>query len=251
VKAPNRLLLVGAFLPLVAVIWAEGPPLSLAAARSDSQAPAADRRAAGKLVEGVASYKYVCFLPKDYDSQPRFWPIIVFLHGATEQENLETVRRTGPVKFALDQESFPCIVVAPVTGKGWDVKLFDKFLSNIQRQFRVDRNRIYLTGVSMGGHATWGIACAYPHRFAAIAPVCGAGNPQLAAKLLRDLPVWVIHGEQDSVVPVELARRMIRALEQVGGSVKSTIYPDRGHDAFIPAYDDPELYRWFLQHKKR
>jgi predicted peptidase len=103
----------------------------------------------------------------------------------------------------------------------------------------------------MGGHATWRLAMVYPSRFAAIAPVSGAGNPQHGAELLRRLPIRIIHGENDTVVPVELARRMVRALEQVGGNVKSTIYPDRGHDAFIPAYDDPELYQWLLKHRKR
>lgn len=218
--------------------------------RSRSQSRATGHQAGGRLVEGKAAHKYLCYLPAGYDTQAKFWPTIVFLHGACNDEDLEKLKRFGPVKFALEQKDFPFIVVAPATAKGWDVRLFDDFLKRIQRQSRVDRNRIYLTGVSMGGHATWRLAMVYPNRFAAIAPVSGAGNPRQAAELLRRLPVWVIHGENDTVVPVELARRMIRALEQVGGNVKSTIYPDRGHDAFIPAYDDPELYKWFLKHSK-
>ena len=208
-------------------------------------------RSGGKLVEGKAAYKYVAYLPAGYDSQPNFWPTIIFLHGACNDEDLEKLKKFGPIKFALSQKDFPFIAVAPATAEGWDVRLFDDFLKRIQRQFRIDRNRIYLTGMSMGGHATWRLAMVYPNRFAAIAPVSGAGSPQAAAKLLRRLPIWVIHGETDMVVPVELARRMIRALEQVRGNVKSTIYPNRGHDAFIPAYDDPQLYQWFLSQTRR
>jgi len=217
---------------------------------SRSQSRATGHQARGRLVEGMAAYKYLCYLPAGYDAQAKFWPTIIFLHGACSDEDLEKLKRFGPVKFALEQKDFPFVVVAPATAKGWDVRLFDDFLKRIQRQFRVDRNRIYLTGVSMGGHATWRLAMVYPNRFAAIVPVSGAGNPQHAAELLRRLPIWIIHGENDTVVPLELARRMTRALEQVGGNVKSTIYPDRGHDAFIPAYDDPELYEWFLKHSK-
>lgn len=208
-------------------------------------------RSGGRLVEGKAAYKYVAYLPAGYDTQAKFWPTIIFLHGACEDEDLEKLKNFGPVKFALSQNDFPFIAVAPATAKGWDVRLFDDFLKRIQRQYRIDRNRICLTGVSMGGHATWRLAMVYPTRFAAIAPVSGAGSPEAAAKLLRRLPIWVIHGETDAVVPVELARRMIRALEQVRGNVKSTIYPDRGHDAFIPAYDAPGLYQWFLKQTKR
>lgn len=217
---------------------------------SRSQSRATGHQARGRLVEGMAAYKYLCYLPAGYDTQAKFWPTIIFLHGACNDEDLEKLKRFGPVKFALEQKDFPFVVIAPATAEGWDVRLFDDFLKRIQRQFRIDRNRIYLTGVSMGGHATWRLAMVYPNRFAAIAPVSGAGSPQHAAELLRRLPIWIIHGENDTVVPVELARRMTRALEQIGGNVKSTIYPDRGHDAFIPAYDNPQLYEWFLKQRK-
>lgn len=208
-------------------------------------------RSGGELVEGKAAYKYLCYLPAGYDTRAKFWPTIIFLHGACKDEDLEKLKKFGPIKFALERKDFPFIAFAPATAKGWDVRLFDDFLRRIQRQYRIDRNRIYLTGMSMGGHATWRLAMVYPNRFAAIAPVSGAGSPQAAAKLVRRLPIWVIHGETDTVVPAELARRMIRALEEVRGNVKSTIYPDRGHDAFIPAYDDPQLYEWFLKQTKR
>jgi predicted peptidase len=205
----------------------------------------------GTLVEGKADYKYLCFLPKSYDRQAGFWPLIVFLHGASRDEDLEKLKNFGPIKFALDNDDFPFVVVAPATSRGWTVDSLDTLLNRVRTRFRVDRNRVYLTGHSMGGHATWSLAMAYPNRFAAIAPVSGAGDPRLAARRLRRLPVWVLHGEKDTVVPVECGLVMVRALKDVGDEVKSTIYPDRGHDICGPAYDNSELYRWFLQHRKK
>jgi len=102
----------------------------------------------------------------------------------------------------------------------------------------------------MGGHATWKMATAYPGRFAAIAPVAGAGNPRTAASRLRRVPVWVFHGEKDDVVPVTFARMMIEAMKACGGEVKQTLYPDRGHDACPIPYENPELYEWFLRHRR-
>jgi predicted peptidase len=204
----------------------------------------------GKLIEGKAGYDYVCFLPPGYSRQSRFYPLIVFLHGASPDEDLEKLKRFGPIKFALDHDDFPFIAVAPASSKGWSVRILDSFLRRVESRFRVDRNRIYLTGLSMGGHATWTMALAYPSRFAAVAPVCGAGDPQLAAAKLRHLPVWIFHGEKDTVVPVACGRVMADALKKVAGNVKLTIYPDLGHNIWQETYENVELYRWFLQHQR-
>ena len=202
------------------------------------------------LVEGVAGYKYVCFLPKGYDGQPKFWPLIIFLHGASRDEDLGKVKRFGPIKYGLDHDDFPFIVVAPATSRGWSPDRLNTLLDKVQTRYRVDRNRIYLTGYSMGGHATWTMAAAYPNRFAAIAPVAGAGDPRNAGGGLRKVPAWVFHGANDRVVPAKYGLLMVRALKKAGGEVKHTVYPDRGHDVWEPVYGNLELYRWFLRHRK-
>jgi predicted peptidase len=204
-----------------------------------------------RLVEGMAAYKYVCLLPRGYNKEVKFWPLIVFLHGVSRDENLEKLKAFGPIKYGLEHDDFPFVVVAPATSRGWSVDRLKTFLDKIEARFRIDRNRVYLTGYSMGGHATWKMSAAYPSRFSAIAPVAGAGDPRNAKGALRKVPAWVFHGANDSVVPAKYGLLMVRALEKAGAEVKHTIYPHRGHDVWQPAYDGPELYDWFLQHRKK
>ena len=102
----------------------------------------------------------------------------------------------------------------------------------------------------MGGYGTWALAAAYPERFAAIVPICGGGRPA-TANALKDLPIWVFHGAQDDVVPLTRSEAMVRAIEQLGGQVRFTIYPETGHDSWTKAYNDPNLYDWLLEHKRQ
>src|SRR5205085_2048760 len=102
----------------------------------------------------------------------------------------------------------------------------------IVAQYQVDPQRIYLTGLSMGGGGTWALAAAYPERFAAIVPICGAGGAAADAKRLKDLPTWVFHGAKDRTVPVARSETMVNALRAVGAKeVKFTVYPDADHDS--------------------
>jgi predicted peptidase len=116
-------------------------------------------------------------------------------------------------------------------------------------KYKVDPDRVYLTGLSMGGLGTWETAVEYPDRFAAIAPVCGWGNPFRAPEL-KNVPVWAFHGVRDPAVPIAMHEQMVSVLKQVGGDVRFTRYPQAEHDAWTPTYDNRELYAWFLQHKR-
>lgn len=123
-------------------------------------------------------------------------------------------------------------------------------LDEVTGRYLVDADRVYLTGASMGGYGVWALAAAHPERFAAIAPICGGGDP-LSANRLRDIPTWAFHGAEDNVVLPQESQRMVAALERVGGDVTLTIYPGVGHDAATPTYADPKLYEWFLAHRRR
>ncbi|MEH1832004.1 MAG: prolyl oligopeptidase family serine peptidase [Nostoc sp.] len=116
--------------------------------------------------------------------------------------------------------------------------------------YSVDADRVYLTGLSMGGYGTWHFAAAQPQRFAAIAPICGGGNPQ-AVRKLKNLPVWAFHGAKDNVVPLSESEIMVLELKACGGNVKFTVYPEADHDSWTQTYDNPELYEWFLQHQRQ
>jgi predicted peptidase len=101
----------------------------------------------------------------------------------------------------------------------------------------------------MGGFGTWSLAATYPERFAAIAPICGGGN-RMEARRLADMPIWVFHGAKDKVVPMSMSQDMVDALKKKGSDVKFTVYPETGHNSWVEAYNNPELYEWLLKHSK-
>ncbi|KAI9101752.1 phospholipase/Carboxylesterase [Phlyctochytrium arcticum] len=134
-------------------------------------------------------------------------------------------------------------------GYGWNTAALDALLSEVQETYRVDPNRIYVTGVSMGGSGTWNQALYSPQKFAAIAPVCGDTDPTRLG-LIKKLPIWVFHGVLDTKVPVTHSEQAVEALKELGSSVKYTPYPRAKHDSWTETYNNPALYKWFLENKK-
>jgi len=207
-----------------------------------------------KKITKTISCDYLLFLPEDYVKINKPWPMILFLHGAGERGNdLNLVKKHGPPKIVEKRKDFPFIVVSPQCPEDqwWSekVEVLINLLDDIVSRYNVDTERIYLTGLSMGGYGTWTLAAAYPERFAAIAPICGGGERYMADRL-KKLPVWAFHGAKDKVVPVKESEEMVDAIKARGGDAKLTIYPDAGHDSWTVTYDNPELYDWFLKHCK-
>lgn len=196
---------------------------------------------------------YLLFLPEGYEAEKeKRWPLMLFLHGAGESgSDLEKVKAHGPPKLLGSKTDFPFIIVSPQSpGRGWNAETLNALLDDLEAHYRVDPDRIYLTGLSMGGFGTWALAASRPDRFAAIAPICGGGNPRDAEKL-KGLPIWVFHGGKDPVVPLGASEAMVNALKDVGATgVKFTVYPDAGHDSWTESYANPALYEWFLSHKR-
>lgn len=203
--------------------------------------------------DGTLQAEYLLYLPEKYHASDKAWPLILFLHGAGERgDQLERVKVHGPPKRIENGEPFPFVIVSPQcpSGERWSVAVLDGLINDIIRRYRIDTSRIYLTGLSMGGFGTWAMAAAYPERFAAIAPICGGGDPSAAGEL-KDLPIWVFHGAKDGVVPLEKSREMVDAIREAGGNVKFTVYPDAGHDSWTVTYENPLLYEWFMKQKSR
>lgn len=202
-------------------------------------------------IQKTINVGYLLFLPRAYAAPTnRVWPLILFLHGSGERgTDLAKVKCYGPPKLVETATNFPFIVVSPQCpeDQSWDADALYALVQNIIRTYRVDTNRMYLTGLSMGGFGVWNMAMAYPDLFAAIAPVCGGGNPAKVAVLQRT-PTWVFHGEDDTVVPIRKSEEMVAALQKAGGNVRFTRYEKTGHDAWTKAYGEPELFPWFLQH---
>lgn len=198
-------------------------------------------------------YPYLLFLPKGYNAATLAqWPVIVFLHGSGEAgTDLAKVKANGPPKLVEHDPSFPFIVISPQTTSedAFDTAMLDKTLRAALVGRRADPDRIYLTGLSMGGIGAWAWAEADPGRFAAIAPVAAEGNTTKACALAK-LPTWAFHGDKDDVVPVTGDFGMVEAIRACGGSPRLTVYPDTGHWSWVAAYDDPALYLWFLHHRR-
>ena len=195
---------------------------------------------------------YLLYLPKDY-AQKDSWPLLLFLHGSGERgENLDRVKLHGPPKLIAAGKDFPFIVVSPQCpsySRGWQPYELLALLDEIIEKYKVDKDRIYVTGLSMGGFGTWALAAFSPERFAAIVPICGGGDP-MTARRIAHIPVWVFHGAKDPAVPLAGSEKMVEALKKANGNVKFTIYPEAGHDSWTQAYNDPELFKWLLQQKR-
>ena len=195
--------------------------------------------------------KYLIYLPKDYN-QKAAWPLMLFLHGSGERgDDLDLVKKHGPPKLIEAGKQFPFIVVSPQCpkGKSWEPYELTALLDEIGEKYKVDQDRIYVTGLSMGGFGTWSLASHSPNRFAAIVPICGGGDPSRIKRIVH-IPVWVFHGAKDPAVPLEMAQKMVDAVKKNGGNPKFTIYPEAGHDSWTAAYNTPELYEWLLQQKR-
>jgi predicted peptidase len=195
---------------------------------------------------------YLLFLPSTYAVHPQRWPLLLFLHGAGERGNdLQLVKRHGVAKIVEEQPAFPLLVVSPQCPptEAWAPEPLLALLAEIEQHYDVDPERLYVTGLSMGGFGTWAVAIAAPDRFAAIAPLCGGGAPSRVG-VLRHLPVWAFHGARDLIVPLQRTVEMVEALRQCGGNVRFTVYPEAGHDAWTATYANPELYAWFLAHTR-
>jgi predicted peptidase len=180
-------------------------------------------------------------------------PLILFLHGAGERgTDLDAVRRHGIPRVAARIEAFPFIAVSPQCPRGmyWTelTALLRRLLDEIELHHPVDQDRVYLTGISMGGFGVWKLLAESPGRFAAAAPICGGGDPAWAPRV-ANVPIWAFHGSDDDVVPADQSIRMVVALQELGAPVRFTLYDRVGHDSWTRTYDDPELYEWLGRHR--
>jgi predicted peptidase len=215
-----------------------------------------------KTITRTVSARYLLFLPQGYEPKgAKRWPLLLFLHGAGERgSDIWKVAVHGPPKIVKDKPGFPFLLVSPQCpdGETWSDEVVLSLLDEVIAAHAVDTNRVYLTGLSMGGYGTWSLAVRFPQRFAAVAPVCGGGEPVRAylagpsqLEALKSLGVWAFHGAKDPVVPLAESQRMIDTLKKIGcGEARLTTYPEAQHDSWTETYNNPDLYEWFLKHSR-
>lgn len=217
--------------------------------------PALAVGSARKMIATVTSKTpYLAFLPRSYSAKGSGLPLILFLHGSGERgTDLEKVKAWGPPAIAARDPDFPFIVIAPqlAEGEAWHALALKGLLDQVLAKYNVDRRRVYLTGLSLGGYGAWDLAMRYPAYFAAVAPICGGGIARLVEKM-RAVPTWVFHGKKDDAVPEDESARMVAALQAAGGNVRYTVLPEAGHvEAWVHAYDQAGLFAWFLEHSRK
>ncbi len=195
--------------------------------------------------------KYVVYLPQGFDKS-KAYPIVLFLHGAGERGD-DPVRAAqvglGAI-IAKTPEQFPIIAVFPQAKRTWeagsdDAKFAMAALDDAMSRYRTEPGRVYLTGLSMGGHGTWANAAANPGKFAAVVPVCGFGDPKIAESL-KNTPIWTLVGDDDSARILGGTRSLVQAVKEAGGSPKWTEFRGIGHNSWDRAYSDPRVIRWML-----
>jgi dienelactone hydrolase len=202
--------------------------------------------------------KYAVYVPRNYE-QGKNWPLVVFLNGRGEcgtdgQKQLAV----GLIPAAmLEPARWPVLILAiqkPDADKQW-IEYDDYVMSAIaetRQQFAVDPARIYLTGLSQGGAGTWAIGAAHPDFFAALAPVCGYGDPTPAlGEALKGMPIWAFHGGKDDVVLPQKTEALVNAVNAAGGSPKLTIFPDANHNSWDAAYRGQDLGPWLLAQTRK
>ncbi len=228
-------------------------------------------------------YEYLLALPTGYDAgAEKRWPLLLFLHGAGERgADVWLVAKHGPPKLLRGEtpaspEENPeartrraaatqalatnFIVVSPQcpTGTWWDDEAVLALLDEITAKHQVDSRRVYLTGLSLGGFGTWSVGMKNPGRFAAIAPICGGGEPSTVRRMARrrtadltSLGVWVFHGAKDPTVLLAESESMVDALQKAAVTdLKFTVYPEAKHDSWTETYANPDLYTWLLAHQR-
>jgi predicted peptidase len=216
------------------------------------------------LSTSLSKINYLLFLPLGYDRLAGVaWPLMIFLHGRDQrgdtQNALQLLKKEGPPGIVEEQPDFPFILLSPQcpTDSYWSQELdsIEYVLDYVVDNYHVDTDRIYLTGLSMGGFGSWHMALRDPKRYAAMAPIAGGyayesrGVPANICDLM-DLPTWVFHGAQDDVVLPYQSEVLVEALMDCGADVRFTLYPNTGHaGAWRRAYTNPALYEWLLEQK--
>ncbi len=211
---------------------------------------------------------YMYYLPKNYDSQKKY-PLLVFFHGMGDRgENIDVLAKASPFMYIREQEDLPMIIAAPLLRESgsryFSLEYMEDFLSMMISEYNVDESRIYLTGLSMGGEAVWRFALNHPDQLAALAVLAaplhrksqfGSGHTifplvEQPLSVLRDLPVRIIHGADDALIPPGGAEENYRDLKAAGGNVSFSLLAGHDHDVWTTTYSDPAFYAWLLKQKR-
>lgn len=233
------------------------PLLSFAQKKNDKKPDFDKLLEKREFKQDKGSLPYRLMKPADYKEDGKdVYPLVIFLHGAGERGDnnvKQLVHGVGDFAKAESRKKHPCFLIAPQcpAGKSWvaNSDLVLALIDSVSKEFRIDKKRLYLTGLSMGGYGTWELLSRKPDLFAAAVPICGGGDPKKADKLTK-IPIWCFHGDKDTAVKVEKSRDMIEAIKKAGGEPKYTEYKGVAHDSWTQTYRDAKVHDWLFAQKK-
>lgn len=195
--------------------------------------------------------EYLLYLPKDYSTQDISFPLIIYLHGGSQRgTDLSKLKRYGLPYFIDKGQNYDFIIASPQCPEytTWNsVNWFDSLFLDLCSRYRIDKSRVYVTGISMGGYGAWQVAMDYPDTFAAIVPLCGGCFDSTNICRIKELPVWTFHGSADSVVMVNETERLVARLNKCGGHIIYTRLENEGHFIQYLYEKKPEIYEWMLK----
>jgi len=209
------------------------------------------------------AYAYCVYVPPEYTAE-KPWPVILFLHGSGERGRDGFAQTEIGIARLIRRrhDLVPAIVVMPQCRPktGWVGQMAKMALRCVEatsREYRCDSDRVYLTGLSMGGNGAWLLAAQFPQSFAAVVPICGfaelresTGLAEKLAPRLTDLPIWCFHGDADTNVPVGKSRELVAAIRSAGGTIKYTEYKGGTHNVWDRAYGSKALWKWLFAQKR-
>ncbi|AXG73371.1 phospholipase [Flavobacterium arcticum] len=215
----------------------------------------AQKAEGGSFSTEVVVKKQLNYLLYSPESTKQLKPLIIFLHGSGEKGNdLERVKVHGPFKY-LKTHKLDAYVLAPQCPQEeyWDQEVLYRLIQKVIKENKIDPNRIYLTGLSMGAWGAWNLAFSHPDMFAALVPIAGFVDrvPMIENCKIKDIPTRIFHGLVDDVVDVNYSINIYKKLKTCSTDIELTIFDDANHDSWTRVYDDPTIYEWMLQQKKQ
>jgi predicted peptidase len=195
-------------------------------------------------------------LPKGYAEQTKKYPLVIYLHGGSQKgRDLNKLKTYGLPKLISEGKEYDFIFAAPQcpdslywSSENW----FDSLFADLKNKYRIDTNRVYLTGFSMGGYGVFIVGMDFPDKFAALVPISGGCNDSDTTRIgnLKDIPIWAFHGVIDKRIPISETERIVNALKKCNGNIKFTRFEDKGHMIYTLYETNPEIFEWMLKQKK-
>ena len=202
-------------------------------------------------------YNYLLYLPKNYATSNKAYPVVIYLHGSSQKGNdLSKLKTYGLPQLVDKGRDFDFIIASPQCpgNKYWSTdNWFDSLYIDLKSKYKIDVDRVYLTGVSMGGYGTYIVGMDHVDKLAALVPLCGGINDSDTTRVctLKDTPIWAFHGTADDIINIKETERVVEGLKECGGNIKFTRLENEGHGIQYLYDTNQEIYTWLLQQRRR